>query len=179
MKDRGTLRSMAFHKIRKARNAVVCAALVLATAQLWSAPGTAPADAEVAERFVVALNAGKVQDMVSTSGVPFAFRSQEWESAQDGSGFVHGKAGDKLFTKKKLMATFLGTLVGKVKIESEKAAERPPSKDSLLADNLKDAAATWPGLNLFVFLRGSGDVEHVAIVGVDSAHHKVRGLYLN
>jgi hypothetical protein len=170
---------MRFRRIRWVRNVVISAAIVLAAAQLWSAPGTAPADVEVAERFVVALNAGKVQDMASNSSVSFAFRNQEWESAKDGSGFVHGKTDDKLFTKKKLLTSFLGTLVGKVKIESEKAAERPPSKDALLADNLKDAAATWRGLHLFVFLRGSGDVEHVVIVGVDSAHHKVRGLYLN
>ena len=83
-------------KIQSVRKVVVCAALVLATAQLWSAPETAPADVEVAQRFVVALNAGKVQDMASNSSVPFAFRNQEWESAKDGSGFVHGKADDKL-----------------------------------------------------------------------------------
>jgi hypothetical protein len=158
---------------------VVCIALVLAAVQLWSEPRPVPADVEVAERFVVALNTGNVQGMVSASGYPFVFRSQEWESAKDGSGFVHGRADDKIFAKKKLLETFFGTLVSKVKVESEKAAANPRPKDSLLADNFKEAPGVWRDLSLFVFLRGFGDVEHVAIIGVDSAHHKVRGLYLN
>jgi hypothetical protein len=107
------------------------------------------------------------------------FRNQEWESAKDGSGFVHGKADDKSFKSKKARAAFFGTLVSKAKIENEKAASHPPSKDSLLLDNLKGAPAEWQKLNLIVFGRGFGDVEHVAIVGVDSGTHRVRGLYLN
>ncbi|HWY02174.1 MAG TPA: hypothetical protein VNX60_00795 [Candidatus Acidoferrum sp.] len=179
MKDRGALRTRNSEKTQRVRNVVVCIALVLATVQLWSDPRAIPADAQVAERFVVALNAGNVQGMVSASGCPFVFRNQEWESVKDGSGFVHGRADDKIFAMKKLLETFFGTLVSKVKIESEKAAANPRPKDSLLADNLKEAPAAWRDLSLFVFLRGFGDVEHVAIIGVDSAHHKVRGLYLN
>jgi hypothetical protein len=179
MRDRGEAGSRASEKERKVRNVVVCAVFVLAAVQLWSQLRAAPSDTDVAEGFVVALNAGNAQAMVSTSGYPFVFRNQEWESARDGSGFVRGKAEDKVLGKKKLLRKFLGGIVGKVKIQSEKAAAIPPPKDSLLADNLKGAPPNWQDLNLFLFFRGSGDVEHVAIIGVDSAHHKVRGLYLN
>jgi hypothetical protein len=165
--------------LRQMKIAVICAALVAVVPDLWSGPRTVPTDVEVAERFVVSLNHGNTRDLVSESECPFVFRNQEWESATDGSGFVHGKADDQSFKNKKALATLFSTLVSKVQIENEKAATRPPSKDSLLLDNLKGAPADWQKLNLILFRRGFGDVEHVAIVGVDSATHRVRGLYLN
>lgn len=166
-------------RIRQAGPAVLCVFLLAATLDLWCRPKTVPTDVEVAERFVVALNKGSTRDLVSASGCPFVFRNQEWESAKDGSGFVHGKSDDKSFKNKKMLGTFFETLAAKVKIENEKAAANSPSKDSLLLDNLKGAPADWQELNLVLFGRGFGDVEHVAIVGVDSATHRVRGLYLN
>lgn len=179
MIDPSAQRYRSSEKTRRVSHVIACAAIVLASVQLWSKPKAAEADEDVAQRFVVALNAGNVKDMVSASGYPFVCRNQEWESAKDGSGFVHGKAEDKVFAKKKATEAFFGILVSKVKIESEKAAKNPPSKGNLLADNLKGAAGTWRGLNLFVFQRGFEDVEHIAIIGVDPADHKVRGLYLN
>lgn len=160
---------------------VICAVAVLVAVVpgLWSRPRAVPTDVEVAERFVAALNQGNTRDLVSDSGCPFVFRNQEWESAKDGSGFVHGRADDQSFQNKKALAVFFSTLVSKVKIENEKAATRPPSKDNLLQDNLKGSPADWQKLNLIIFGRGFGDVEHVAIIGVDSATHRVRGLYLN
>jgi len=153
--------------------------LFVAAVALWSDAKVVPTDVEVAEKFVAALNHGSTEDLVSAAGYPFVFRNQEWESAKDGSGFVHGKSYDKSFAKKKALRTFLKTLVTAVKIENEKAATNPPSKENLLLDNLKGSPAEWQRLNLILFGRGFGDVEHVAIIGVDSATHKVRGLYLN
>jgi hypothetical protein len=174
--DRSSARN---RMLGQTKRLLICVALVAVVPGLWSRPSAVPADVEVAERFVGALNKGDTRDLVSASGCPFVFRNQEWESAKDGSGFVHGKANDQSFDNKKALAAFFSTLVGKVKIENEKAATRPPSKDSLLLDNLKGAPAEWQKLNLIIFGRGFGDVEHVAIVGVDSATHRVRGLYLN
>jgi len=157
----------------------LCLAVLLVSVPLWSKPAPEVKDVDVAEKFVVALNAGNAQAMASVSRQPFVFRNQEWASANDGSGFVHGKADDKSFKDKESLYQFFQTLVTKTKIEQEKAAVSPPSKDSLLSDNLKGAPVRWRKLTLFVFGRGFGDVEHVAIVGVDPASHKVRGLYLN
>jgi hypothetical protein len=165
--------------LRRVKVVVICAALIAGVPELWSRPRALPTDIELAERFVVALNEGNTRNLVSESRCPFVFRNQEWESAKDGSGFVHGRADDQSFQNKKALVTFFSALVSKVKIENGKAATRPPSKESLLLDNLKGAPADWQQLNLIIFRRGFGDVEHVAIVGVDSATHRVRGLYLN
>lgn len=158
---------------------VLSLAILLASLPLWSKPAPVLKDVDVAEKFVVALNAGNAQTMASVCGRPFFFRNQEWASATDGSGFVHGKADDQSFKDQQSLYQFFQTLVSKTKIEQEKAAVSPPSKETLLADNLKGAPARWRKLNLFVFGRGFGDVEHVAIVGVDPGTHRVRGLYLN
>jgi len=176
MTDRSVARN---RMLRLTVNLVICAILSAWSIGVWGRAGVAPTDVEVAEKFVVALNKSNAQEMGSASGCPFVFRNQEWESAKDGSGFVHGKVDDKSFKSKKAIAEFFGTLVSKVKLENEKAAAHPPSKDSLLLDNFKGAPAEWRKLNLVVFGRGFGDVEHVAIVGVDSGTHRVRGLYLN
>lgn len=164
---------------RAALSAAVCGVLLLTALTLCHRADATETDVEVAQRFVVALNQGKVGEMVAMSACPFVFRNQEWESAKDGSGFVRGKADDKTFAKKKELSEFLAKLVEKAKIESETAANSPPPKEDLLKDNLKGSPTSWRRLNLFVFFRGMGDVEHVAIVGVDPNRHRVRGLYLN
>jgi hypothetical protein len=155
----------------------VFATLLSISAVLWGL--VAPSDTELAEKFVSALNRGDTKGLVADSAYPFVFRNQEWESANDGSGFVHGKAEDRYFRNRSSLEPFLESLVKKVRIESEIAAKNPPSKQALLSDNFKGAPQNWRGLTLVVFTRGFGDVEHVAIVGIDSARHKVRGLYLN
>ncbi len=164
---------------RRTRSVFILAVLFAGAAEVWGHPRAVATDTEVAEKFVVDLNKGNTQELIAVSGVPFVFRNQEWESAKDGSGFVHGRAEDKSFRNRKALAKFLGTLVNKVKIENEKAAATPPSKDTLLSDNLKGSPPDWRKLKVVVFGRGFGDVEHVAIIGVDSTKHLVRGLYLN
>jgi len=158
---------------------ILCTLIIPAAFQLGCRPSRVPKDVAVAERFVASLNAGSLQDMLALSDWPFVFRTQEWQSASDGSGFVHGKANDKTLPDKAQLDTLFRGLLGNVKIEHEKAAENPPSAQTMFMDNLKGAPAGWQGLTVFVFGRGFGDVEHVAIIGVDPTSHRVRGLYLN
>ena len=55
----------------------------------------------------------------------------------------------------------------------------PPSQSDLLNEPLRGASSAWAELDLVLFRRGEGDVEHIAIVGVEPASGKVLGLYVN
>lgn len=139
---------------------------------------TKPSRAMTAARFVEALNQGDLARMMALSSNPFLYRNQQWTSAAGGTGYVLGPASDQRPSGTRGRRTLFSSLVGKVRIQSVVPAEKPPSQPELRAQNLQGAAPGWAGLELFVFLRGFGDVEHVALVGVDKKG-KVRGLYLN
>ena len=59
------------------------------------------------------------------------------------------------------------------------ASTDAPTKDQLLDIELNSAPAMAHDLELYLFLRGFGDVEHIAIVGVDEKNYKIRLLYVN
>jgi hypothetical protein len=132
-----------------------------------------------AQAFIRALDAGNVDAMMASSEEPFYVRTQEWESARDGIGFVLGDPKDEVFVDSPSLKAFLQTLVRKVRVDSATAATNAPPREELLQDQLKGAPITWSRLELYVFRRGVGDVEHVALVGVEPKSGKVVGLYLN
>jgi hypothetical protein len=143
-----------------------------------SAPSVAPG--QQAEQFVAALNAGSVDRMMAASRSPFGLRDQAWETAPDGEGFVLGKSDDRTCADDPCRRRLFADLVKRVKIEGGKAERRLAPGDSSLADFLKGTPAQWrEGVEWFLFLRGSGDVEHVALVGVDSRRRKIAALYVN
>jgi len=132
-----------------------------------------------AEKFLLALNAKDVNAMLAVSGEPFLFRNQEWESAQDGIGFVLGEAKDKILTDKETLKSFFKELITKVEVEETTAAENPPDRSEFLENQLKGSPKRWLQLELYVFRRGFADTEHIALVGVDPQSRKVVALYLN
>jgi hypothetical protein len=132
-----------------------------------------------AETFVGALDDGDVATLVRVSQTPFAFREQQWTNAPDGYGFVLGEASDRVLTDPAALEPFLAELLQRVSVRSRSAAPNPSSRESLLAEQLAGAPAPWPDLELVVFLRGEGDVEHIAIVGVDRRTGRITGLYVN
>lgn len=132
-----------------------------------------------AERFIVALNAGEVETLVELTTDPFLFREQSWRSAPDGSGFVLGASNDTVIAGTEARRAFLAGLVGRVRVRSATAADRPPTREALLREQLAGADSRWASLALFVFLRGEGDVEHTALTGVDEKSGKVSALYVN
>lgn len=133
----------------------------------------------VAQQFVLAINDGNAAKAESLIGLPFLYRDQEWTNAQSGEGFVHGPVHDRRFDDRRSASRFIRKLVRDVKVESTKVSKQTPSKEALLQDNLKDAPRGWRELELFVFLRGMGDVEHVVIIGVEPKSGKVKGAYTN
>jgi len=128
--------------------------------------------------FVQALNARDIDLMAEFAATPFRFRDQEWKSAPDGSGFVRGAATERVANTSEELRTLLLDVGANVKIADPTPVADPPSKADLLSDPLSGAPIQWNELNLVLFRRGEGDVEHIAIVGVDSKG-KVKCLYVN
>jgi hypothetical protein len=152
--------------------------LLAGTVACSTAPPVTPA--RQAERFVAALNADSVDVLLAVSRDPFAFRNQSWESVPDGEGFVLGAAQDRTCSDEACRRRLFEELVRSVEIEGAVAADTLAAGDSTLADYLKGAPRAWSdGVEWFLFLRGSADVEHVALVGVDTRQRKVAALYVN
>jgi len=116
--------------------------------------------------------------MSRLAGIPFRYRNQQWQSAPDGSGYVLGAAQDRVAGSADELLTLLRDMTSSVRVEDPAPVATPPSKDVLLKETLNGAPSQWSDMNLVLFRRGEGDVEHVAIVGID-ARGKVVGLYIN
>lgn len=128
--------------------------------------------------FIQALNAKNVERMNGLSAAPFRYRNQAWESAADGSGLVLGKAEDRVAKGPEELRALLQDVIARVQVEDPSPVQNAPPKPELLNGPLRGAPPAWGEMNLVLFRRGEGDVEHVAIVGVDAAG-KVTGLYVN
>jgi len=135
--------------------------------------------AHPAEAFVAALNANDVAAMLAVSATPFLFRTQEWASAPDGTGFVLTAARDTVVRSAAELEAFLRRLAPRVKVEGQTPSTAAAPRDSLLNNQLRNAPTDATQLDLSVFLRGFGDVEHIAIVGVQIASRRVTLLYVN
>lgn len=129
---------------------------------------------EQAERFVRALNADDVGRLVAVSESPFLLREQAWESASDGYGFVLGAVSEENYANREQM---FRDLVARVAVDSEETVGLRAYET--LTRELRGASLEWQRLDLFVFLRGEADVEHIAVVGVSRQTGKVTALYLN
>lgn len=135
--------------------------------------------ANIASRFVASINSRNVESLIALSSSPFLFRTQKWEPTKDGSGFVLGRPEDQIRKGSRQRRELFDRLIQSVRIKSVKPAEQPPSKAVLLDDYLAGTDPTWSKLTPYVFTRGFGDVEHIALIGVDKKSGKVRALYLN
>jgi len=139
----------------------------------------APANPQdAATGFVRALNSKDVGSMTKLSGIPFRFRNQAWASATDGSGLVPGAATERVATNPDDLQALLRDVASNVTVSDPVAVTNPPSKTDLLNGPL-GGATQWAGLELVLFKRGEGDVEHIAIVGVDGGSGKVTGFFVN
>lgn len=154
-------------------------ASLVASSAAWSCQARQVEPRLQAESFINALNSGDVPRLLSLSADTLYFREQEWASAADGGGFVLGTAADTSVSGEAQLTAFYTQLATRARVEVPTAVPAPPPSDELLGAELKDADPKWFSLSLVVFLRGQGDVEHTALVGIDRMTGKVAGLYLN
>ena len=137
-----------------------------------------PSDASIAEHFIAGVNARNIDQVVGTSKTPFVFQNQAWESAKDGSGFALGRVDERHANDIGSLRALISDVIGTIRIEQPKPVNKPPNKETLLKDYLSQSSE-WKPLQIFVFLRGMGDVEHIALVGVDPNSHRVVAFYVN
>jgi hypothetical protein len=102
-----------------------------------------------------------------------------WQSAPDGGGFVLGNADERVATDAAHLDPLLREVAAKVSVVNADPVVDPPSQSDLLSEPLRGASSPWASLDLVLFRRGEGDVEHIAIVGVEPLSGKVVGLYVN
>jgi hypothetical protein len=76
------------------------------------------------------------------------------------------------------LVALLREVSSSVQVADPDPVATPPDKEVLLKQFLKGAPSQWSEMHLVLFRRGEGDVEHVAIVGID-ARGKVVALYIN
>jgi len=117
--------------------------------------------------------------MLELSDMPFFFRNQEWKSAPDGSGFVLGNSTESMAHTANELRSLFFDITKRVRISDPKAVLDPPSQRDLIDTHVKDAASLWSPLRIIVFLRGAGDVEHTALVGIEPVRHKIKAFYVN
>ena len=158
--------------------AVVVLGIVIGCEACGSSQPT-PGPIDQASRFIQALNAKDTGGMAEVSGIPFHFRNQAWESAPDGAGLVLGRAEERVAADSAQLDPLLRELATNVAVVAPEPVVDPPLQSDLLSTPLRGASSAWAELALVLFRRGEGDVEHIAIVGVEPISGKVVGLYVN
>ena len=131
--------------------------------------------AEVATSFVQAINQNNANMVTSLSAAPLSIRNQEWESALDGKGFVLGKVQDVLLTDQTQVKAYFSENIQKIGVEG---AAPTIATLTLLKDELAGMENKWQGFDIYLFLRGMGDVEHIFVLGIDTKG-KVSAIYFN
>ena len=161
---------------RSSKLAIIFAHLFLLSVSTEACSKTAlVSPAEVARKFVISLNHKDMGALVGLSATPLWIRQQDWESAQDGTGFVFGKAHDIILSDQTQIKKYFSDPVNKITVERDVPNDAPLT---LLQDQLRGAEKVWRDLSIHLFLRGMGDVEHIFVVGVNGKG-KIAAVYIN
>lgn len=146
---------------------------------LFSACSTSNADSitNTAEKIRLAINRNNVELLRSLTVIPLSVREQEWESAQDGSGFVLGKVKETTLSTKSDFNNFMPAFLKSVEIEGEKASTDITL--DMFTDELGKNIKYWSRFNLVLFKRGEGDVEHIVLIGLNKTSRKMEAIYIN
>ncbi|VAW44951.1 hypothetical protein MNBD_GAMMA04-275 [hydrothermal vent metagenome] len=109
--------------------------------------------------------------------LPLVVTKQEWETADDGYGYILG-AKDTLLVNNSQDLTDALRILDQVRIEGEK----PLNQEFTIIDFTGEFIGIehyWKNLELVVFFRGQGDVEHIVVLGLDKKSAKLRAIYIN
>jgi hypothetical protein len=134
---------------------------------------------EIANQFAKAINKNDVQALITLSDIPFHIHNHEWETANDGYGFVLGKRDRRIFEKNEELSAYLRNLVEKLKVDSVDGEYIPLEEYSRFHDEFGSYAKQWESQDAYLFLRGIGDVEHIMILGVSRETKKIEQIYFN
>ncbi len=135
---------------------------------------TAKSTQESALQIKAAINENDLIAFKSFITLPLFVSDQKWESASDGIGFMLGERSDKKISSD----LQIKQLVEAIHIIGSSAITEDITF-SLFSQELTNLNSQWKDLELVLFKRGEGDVEHVVLLGLDKNTRLLRSIYIN
>ena len=132
---------------------------------------------EQALQIRLSINNNNIEKFRALSSLPLIIREQEWESANDGTGFILGTAKQSLLSSDDNFNNKISTLLKSLKIEGEKAITDITT--NMFTTELGEQVNTWDDFKLILFKRGEGDVEHIVLMGLNKKTNKLQAIYIN
>ena len=132
---------------------------------------------EAAMKIRFAINTNNAEQLHSLTTLPLTIREQEWESANDGTGFALGNVKLTSIPTNSHFNKLIPPFLQSVQIEGEK-----PVTDitlDMFKDELGKHITNWARFKLVLFKRGEGDVEHIVLMGLNKKTNKMEAIYLN
>ena len=133
----------------------------------------------VAESFLTAVKTDDIDSLVAISAIPMNSYDQDWESAQDGIGFVLGKRHITRINNVSDLTAFFTQFTIRVDIQGDKAVSVPENEYIYFKPQFADAVELWKNLDVYLFLRGEADVEHIVLIGIQPDNNKIQAIYTN
>ncbi|MDR4515938.1 MAG: hypothetical protein MRK00_00850 [Nitrosomonas sp.] len=133
---------------------------------------------EQALKIRTSINDNKVENLYTLTSLPLIVREQEWQSADDGRGFILGKVNQIVLSTKYEFSTYMTPLLKNIVIEGQESISEGITLD-IFTDELGKQSSNWNDLNLVLFKRGEGDVEHIILMGLSKETNKLRAIYIN
>ncbi len=136
-------------------------------------------DAQVAVQFRTAMNINDISTLVNNIQLPFTMTEQQWDSADDGIGYILGARKVTRIESKQQLVPFLQTIVPLISIDGEQGHFISVSEYDDLKIELADSVEEWRNLKTYLFKRGEADVEHIILLGIQARSHKIKAIYMN
>ncbi|KGJ89803.1 hypothetical protein [Colwellia psychrerythraea] len=124
-----------------------------------------------------AINTNNFAFLANSISLPIILSKQDWKTADDGYGFVFGSK-NTLVANNTEELDGIFSILKNVEIEGDYPLEQGFNLIDF-TDEFSGIEYYWEPLELFVFFRGQGDVEHIVVLGLDKKSLKLRAIYIN
>ncbi len=124
-----------------------------------------------------AINTNDFALLANSIPLPLVLSKQDWKTADDGYGYVLGLK-NTLIANNTEELNDVFSILKNVEIEGDYQLEQ----EFTLTDFTEEFSGLehyWEPLELVVFFRGQGDVEHIVVLGLDKKSSQLRAIYIN
>lgn len=168
---------------------IACIALSLSACSIMGNDESAPPN--YSKQFIQTLNKGSLDDLVELMEFPFNVSNHQWEPSDNTSNDTPDNASNNNqnfsltnfnaldFDEEDDFRLYFRNFIRTVNIQSEQGEYIPVNQYSQYIDELGPNLAIWSKLDAYVYLRGTGDVEHLIIVGVNPDSETIQAMYYN
>jgi len=131
------------------------------------------------QEFVKTLNKGSLDDLIDLMEFPFNLSNHQWNQADNNQSLALTDFKALDFDEEDDFRLYFRNFIRTVNIQSEQGKYIPVNQYSQYIDELGPNLAVWSKLDAYVYLRGTGDVEHLIIVGVNPDSETIQAMYYN